>query len=556
MTVLTLESVNEKLAVYEQELKRRRWVKDPVLWAEEKLGDVLWSGQRRILEAVRDNRKTAAATCHEIGKSYDAAILAAWWIDTHKAGEAYVVTTAPTNPQVRIILWKEIGRAHSRGNLPGRINQTEWKLDVTDPVTNITKEESVGIGRKPNDYSPAAFQGVHAPFVLVLIDEANGVRGTLHDALDSLMANDDSKLLMIGNPDDPSGEFYEACRPGSGFKVIHISAFDSPNFTGEKMPSAVLKQLVGQRYVEERREKWAPSWRWLNKSGQIVEPVLRGVEPPIDGVTVVMPDDGKLEDTHPFWQSKILGQFPVQTSDGSLIPLTWIRAAQERTLQKTLPNELGLDVGASLAGDPSCLGHRQGQHFRVLYEERQPDTMKTTGKLLQHLANTKIGATLAKVDYIGVGRGVVDRAREQGLPVYPISVGEASTIYSCRLCKHEWDQSLVQMKRQVSHFVRCSKCGSDQVWTVFANLLSQLWWSVRGMFERGEIDIDEKDEDLSAELLTIRWEPNSKGQTVVKYSDDAPSPNRADALMIAFAPVLAMTQFDFQEAGMTSAATW
>jgi hypothetical protein len=175
--------------------------------------------------------------------------------------------------------------------------------------------------------------------------------------------------------------------------------------------------------------------------------------------------------------------------------------------------------------------------FRVLYEERQPDTMKTTGKLLQHLRDPKLGAALAKVDYIGVGRGVVDRAREQDLPVYPISVGDASTVHSCLVCKHEWDQALLPTKHLVNAQMKCPKCGSDHTMKVFANLLSQLWWAVRGIFERGEIDIDAKDEQLGEELLTLRWEPNSKGQTVVKYSTDAPSPNRADSLLMTFAPV-------------------
>jgi DNA-directed RNA polymerase subunit RPC12/RpoP len=514
----SLAEVVHELFLTEQEINRRRWASDPVLWAQEKLGDTLWSGQIKILEAVRDHRKTAAATCHSIGKSFDAALLATWWIDTHPIGDAYVVTTAPTAPQVRIILWKEIGRAHSRGKLAGRINQTEWMMQVGD------KEESVAIGRKPSDYSPTAFQGKHAPFVLIIVDEANGVRGALWPQLESLLANDQSKLLLIGNPDDPSGEFYEACKPNSGYAVVHISAFDSPNFTGERLPSSVTKQLIGRHQVEEWRAKWAPTWRW-------------------EGQRCVPPPGSSLEETHPFWQSKVLGQFPVQTAAGTLIPISWIRAAQALELSPGLPNELGLDVGASKDGDPSCLGHRQGPVFRVLYEERQPDTMKTTGRLLQHLRDASLGAALAKVDYIGVGRGVVDRAREQQLPVHPISVGEASTVYSCRLCKHEWDQALLPTKRQQRIEVRCPKCGSEHTMTVFVNLLSQLWWSVRGIFERGEIDIDMRDEQLAEELLTLRWEPNSKGQTVVKYAD-GPSPNRADALMISFAPVPVVVEED------------
>lgn len=503
----TREGISAELSRVEMRLQRMRWAKDPVVWAREKLGDVLWSGQVKILEAVRDHRKTAAATCHEIGKSYDAGLLAAWWIDTHKPGDAYVITTAPTAPQVRIILWKEIGRAHSRGKLAGRINQTEWMMTVGD------KEESVAIGRKPSDYSPAAFQGKHAPFVLIIVDEANGVRGPLWESLASLMANDASKLLAIGNPDDPSGEFYEMCKPGSGCKVVHISAFDSPNFTKEEMPAAITRQLIGRTYVEEKRAKWAPTWTW-------------------EGNRCVPPSDGTLEDTHPFWQSKVLGQFPVQSSAGSLIPLTWIRAAQERTLPPVGLNELGLDVGASDDGDPSCLGHRRGPVFRVLYEERQPDTMKTAGKMIQHLNDARYGATRAKVDYIGVGRGVVDRAKEQHLPVHPISVGEAATITSCLACKHEWDQATLLTET-------CPKCGSKNTQKVFANLLSQLWWNVRGLFERGEMDLDEKDEQLAEELLTLRWAPNSKGQTAVKYGEGR-SPNRADALLMAFAPVMTL----------------
>lgn len=527
----TLEGVQQELSRIERRMQRLRWANDPVLWAKERLGDTLWSGQRRILYSVRDHRKTAAATCHEIGKTYDAGLAAAWWIDIHKAGEAYVITTAPTAPQVRIILWKEIGRAHQRGNLAGRINQMEWMMKVGD------KEESVGIGRKPSDYSPAAFQGVHAPFVLVIVDEANGVRGPLWDALDSIMANDDSKMLAIGNPDEPAGEFFEACKPGSGFNVVHLSAFDSPNFTGEALPSSIRKQLVGHRYVEERRNKWARTWHWIDADGKLLKIEQPGIEAPKGGVRVVPPEGGGLEDTHPFWQSKVLGQFPVQSAAGSLIPLSWIRAAQERTLEPIGLNELSLDVGASEHGDPSCCGHRRGPVFRILYEERQPDTMKTAGKLIQHLGDKKYGATRAKVDYIGVGRGVVDRAREQNLPVYPISVGEASTIHSCRVCKHEWDQSLMANKQQTNAYTHCPKCGSDQVWKVFADALSQFWWSVRGLFESEEIDIDERDDQLAEELLLLRWAPNSKGQTKVFYAD-GPSPNRADALMIAYAPVV------------------
>ncbi len=463
---------------------------DPVSWDEDKCGDVLWSGQKRIMRAVQKHRRVAAMTCHGIGKSFDAGRIAGWWIDTHKNGEAFVVTTAPTGSQVKVILWKEIGRVHTQGKLKGRVNQTEWILD------NNGKEEIVGLGRKPSDYSPTAFQGIHAPYVLIIVDEANGVRGPLWDAIDSLMANDGSKILIIGNPDDPSGEFFEACKPGSGYHVVQIGAFESPNFTeeGSGIPEVIKRQLIGPSYVEERRKKWAPHWTWTD-----------------DHSKVVPPPESSLEDTHPFWQSKILGQFPVQSAAGSLIPLTWIRAAQERTLKPVGPTELGLDVGASENGDPSCLGWRRGPVFRIIYEERQPDTMKSCGKFLQHLQNPVYGAHIAKVDYIGVGRGVVDRSKEvidadenlRKYKVYPISVG---------------NKAINEAE--------------------FENLLSELWWNVRTLFETGQIDIapNDEDEELAEQLLMLRWAPNSKGKTVVSYGN-GPSPNRADSLLFTFAPI-------------------
>lgn len=494
MAEVTLESVESQLAFLQAELARRRYLQNPVAWAQEKLNDSIWSGQQQIMNAIRDHRKVAIPTCHGIGKSFIASDICGWWIDTHKPGEAFVVTTAPTGPQVKIILWKEIGRMHQRGQLLGRLNQTEWVMKVGE------KEETVALGRKPSDYSPTAFQGIHAPYVLVIVDEANGIRGQLWDAMDSLTSNEGSKLLAIFNPDDPSGEIFDACKPNSGWFVTTISAFQSPNFTGESVPKIVAQQLIGPSYVEEKRKKWAPKWFWVDKKGQEVEPGPKAVR-------CIAPEDSKLEDTHPFWQSKVLGQFPVQTGAGSLIPLTWIRQAQERTLKKGLPREFGLDVGASEDGDPSCLGYRQGQVFRIMYEERQPDTMKTLGHMLMYLNDKKYGTNVCKVDYIGVGRGVVDRAKElksaneiQG-HVIPISVG-------------------MQAKNPIE----------------FANLLSEIWWMIRGLFERGEIDIDEDDTDLAEELLTMRWEPNSKGQTVVSYID-GPSPNRADALLHTFAPL-------------------
>lgn len=476
----------EELAAIERQLQILDWQEDPVKWVHERLGEVTWSKQQEIMRSVRDNRLTLVQSCHAIGKSWLSSRVVAWWLDVWPAGSAFVVTTAPTGPQIKAILWREIGRAYAKGNLEGRVNQTEWYMKVGG------KEEIVAFGRKPDDYDPAAFQGIHAVRVLVVIDEANGVRGPLHDAAGSLIANDYSKILMIGNPDDPQGEYYEAAKPGSGWNVIQVSAFDSPNFTGENLPSNVKAQLIGKTYVEEKRRKWAPQWKWSADGTKC--------EPPEGQDTVT--------NTAPQWQSKILGVFPEKAVEGGLIPIGWIYAAQKRELIPGDPIELGADIGGG--GDDSAICLRRGSVYRIIRTDTEPDTMKQCGMIINDLDMTN--ASCVKIDKIGIGWGVVNRGQELKRPFIGINVGEGAD---------EDDTS------------------SDER---FANLKAQLWWHVRGLFESGEIDIDPNDDDLAAELASIRYERMSNGKIkIANKKRDArgrplPSPNRAEALMLAATP--------------------
>src|SRR6267142_87577 len=167
-----------------RELERLQWLDDPVNFIEERCHEFLWSRQKQICQSLVDNRRTAVHSCHETGKSFLAARIAAWWLCAHKPGEAFVVSSAPTGRQVRTILWREIGRVHAKARLPGRTNQTEWLMEM--PAGN---EEIVAFGMKPDDMSPTAFQGIHAKFVLVIFDEACGIAKALWDAADSLVAN-------------------------------------------------------------------------------------------------------------------------------------------------------------------------------------------------------------------------------------------------------------------------------------------------------------------------------------------------------------------------------
>lgn len=351
-----------------------KWAKDPVGWSTAKLSRFLWSKQREICESVRDERHTAVQSCHSAGKSATAATIGGWWVDSHAPGQAFVITTAPTGAQVYAVLWRELQRVHKLGSLQGKITQQAmWKIN----------DELVAIGRKPNDYEPDAFQGIHARYLLAIIDEANGVPQTLWDAIESLASNMYARVLAIGNPDDPASHFAKMCAPGSGWNTIHISAFDSPNFTNEPVPDDLRELLVDRQWVKERAERW-------------------GVKSPI-------------------YQSKVLGLFP-EISDDTLIQPGWILRAQQRYADRKITvtqgehGTLGCDI-ARYGNDESVIYRWRNDVLELEWHGHHESTMKTTGRIVREIKKLSLGSVVARVDGVGVGGGVVDRLAELGYDV-------------------------------------------------------------------------------------------------------------------------------------------
>jgi phage terminase large subunit len=66
---------------------------------------------------------------------------------------------------------------------------------------------------------------------------------------------------------------------------------------------------------------------------------------------------------------------------------------------------------------------------------------------------------------------------------------------------------------------------------------------MRERFQDGSIDIDPADDDLAAELAAIKYKFTSNGKIQIEKKAEMKtrvgrSPDRADALMLAFSPVV------------------
>lgn len=339
---------------------------DPVLWIRERLHSEIWSKQREIANSIVENKKTAVKSCHGVGKTYLAALVICWWIDVHADDEVMVVTTAPTDHQVKKILWQYIRRIHRTYGLRGTVSEAaEWKSGARD---------FIAYGRKPADANISAFQGAHIKYLLAVIDEAGGVPQSIWDGVDSITTMDTNRILAIGNPDDPGTEFgniFLRQQDHSGYHRITISAFDSPNFTDEhdELPKSLTEQLVSRAWVEEKQQSW--------------------------GVT-----DRR-------YKSKVLGEFPEQSFDALFTAQTLARGQDATILPaEDAPLVLGCDV-ARFGTDLSVVASNVGGVCGIVDSWAKLDTVETARRIHDHAI--RLGAREVRVDGVGVGAGVVDQ---------------------------------------------------------------------------------------------------------------------------------------------------
>ncbi|MBO2461705.1 hypothetical protein [Actinomadura violacea] len=208
------------------------WADDPVGFIEDVLGETLWSLPRKILAAVPSARRVAVPSCFASSKSWTAARAALWFTMTRPVGTALAVTIAPQWRQVIRQLWPEIRNAHSRAGLLGTVDATQLKLPDAAGHEHVT---AYGLAAPP--WNETAIQGIHKASLLLIVDEAGGIGHVIGRNLRAMLTGDGTHMLAIGNPptDDESSWFEQLC-DNPDVTTIPISAYDTPNLSGEEAP--------------------------------------------------------------------------------------------------------------------------------------------------------------------------------------------------------------------------------------------------------------------------------------------------------------------------------
>lgn len=417
----------------------------------EVLGADPWERQVQVLEALAREDRVSVRSCNGAGKTLCAAWACLWFLLTRPG--SIVVTTAPSAHQVKNLLWRRLRSAYvnAKVTLPGRLLTDRLELGTEWYAVGLATDEEV------------KFQGPHsASGVLMVGDEASGLKEWIFAAMQGAMTEANAKMLLIGNPNQAVGTFFESQRSWPAEQRFHISAFD--------VPRAILRQ----EFIDQALTDWG--------------------------------------EESPLYQVRVLGNFPPQ-GPGSLIALADAEAAQQRECEPEpeQPIELGVDMAAG-GGDECVLFARQGKKVIACDYWRDPNTMASAGRIAAKAR--ELGAQTVKVDDIGIGKGTYDRLLEElsaeRIVVQGVNVGEAA-----------------------------------QDGERFYNRRSEYFWGLADRFKTGDIDIPASDDLLMDQLTQLRYTFTPRGQVKLQSKEDMKkdrpatsrwqSPDRADALMLAFA---------------------
>lgn len=454
---------------------------------------ILTTEQIQILESIRDNQETNVQAAHGVGKSFDSAIAVLYWVF---AVGGLAITTAPTEDQVKQILWSEIRRMYDRNKHKLGGNRGELFLKYS--------ESARAYGFTSRNYDSNSFQGKHAEKLLLIQDEACGITEEIDDGFQSCLTGSDNRGLRIGNPIKGGGPFEKACARTH----IRIPVWNHPNvaWAYEKNSDGihVLKAEVAIAILNHNGDVLPQSqWpKWCQRD------VIPGA------VSVAWIEKArKRGETSAFWQSRVEGLFPVDSQE-SIVPRSWFLAARQRYDENpdywknqaiVQSPRYGLDVGDG--GDDHGMAKWQGPVLfsveKMVTKGDREDVTRAAAWARRHLEEVN-GAIF--VDQIGVGAGALAVLIGQGYNANGVNWGLSN----------------------------CDRA--------YQNVKAESYWLLREAFRTGEIAIaplgeleDELMEDLAGtyyeETVTGKIRIEDKGKTRKRLHR---SPNLGDAVVYAF----------------------
>lgn len=323
------------------------------------------------------------------GKDFFASLLMFYFLQVwpEEDGQApHVLATANTRKQLSNVLWRQASSipALSRRWQPDDENSPRILEDlfVCQQEKIYRKEysgkkyyaEAVTVSpHATSDEQARALTGRHAPYMLMILDEAAGLPEAIFTNLEGTLSGRVNLLLMIYNPIKSRGYAVDA----------------------------------------RKNDRWC-SITWNTEETHFDNPAL---DNPIKARNAdLLERYGKDSNAY---RIRVLGLPPIDDKD-VFIPWDWVQDAVGREIAPTDNDLVIMGVDPAAGGDNSVVAIRHGGKVIGLHRFNLPDTMDFAGRVVDLFH--KYEPCIINIDPIGVGKGVYDRLVELGYPCEAVDV--------------------------------------------------------------------------------------------------------------------------------------
>lgn len=422
------------------------------------------------MEELPVKRRACVRGPHGLGKTALASWAVLWFALTRDGEDWKMPTTASAWRQLTKFLWPEVHKwaRKLRWERIGR-NAFDERLELQKLSLKLATGEAFAVASDVPEY----IEGAHADCLFYLFDESKAIPDGTFDAAEGAFSTAGGDLsgeayaLAISTPGDPFGRFYDIQTRKAGFEDWWARAVT--------LEETIRARRVSAAWAEQRKAQWG--------------------------------EESSL------YQRRVMGNFASEEED-TVIPLSWIEAAQERWREweeagkPGVLSALGVDVGAG--GDPSAMAklfdvERSSVQISVkraidtLVYETSTDPLKIGDKAASVLGERKDIRVV--VDSIGVGSGTVSHLRRKDFTnVLGFVAGATQPIKD---------------KRGRDKRDRTGEFG-------FADLRSWAWWTMREMLspQYEEMWALPPDDRLTGDLSAPKWKEAGNERVKVESKDD------------------------------------
>jgi len=471
--LLDIEGFADKAKTMDMEQFLDLYQHDPVAFCEDMLDFFPDEHQQKILNSIRDNKRTTVRSGQGCGKTATVAGLILWYICTKE--DAKIIATAPSMNQLFTVLWSELAKWLNGTYIEKFLTYTKTKLYMNgyeatwfaQPKTATTKE---------------GMAGLHAENLLIICDEASGIKDDILETLQGTLSQDNNRLLFISNPTKNTGVYYDSFHANrEAFNCIRINSEESIHVNRENI------EMLAKGYGKDSN----------------------------------------------VYRIRVLGEFP-KDEDDVFIPISLVEDAINTECDFLVkgridPSKINcVTIGADIArfgSDSTIIAPKINNTVLDLIEKRKQATTQTAGDIIVTCNDIRRkfsydGHIVIIIDDTGVGGGVTDmlieNIKELNMPkVHVLPINFASSV------KHKYYYDM-----------------TTAAWGYLRELLGFKADGTRG----NSIIKLPNDNKLIAQLSTRKYSIHSGGKLQVMPKKEMkqkglPSPDHADAVALSCYPI-------------------